>query len=210
MRARLSPPRVLLTHTCTQDGWFLQPQRRPARLPCRTVPSNCICRCSRMRARLPLHIPHLHTQVSRCAHTYQRYASFSDICGAWFGFGSGFGIGFTLTLLLARAPLLLSTLRSHTIPFPQRSLVCGGQPSPHKPRLVSHCTCPPLSSSPHAHSFVLGTAVINNNNAADGIHWAGLRGKRWRGQRVAETFDVLHLKDKRRDRVRAPTTAAAT
>jgi hypothetical protein len=44
------------------------------------------------------------------------------------------------------------------------SLVCGGQPSPHKPRLiVSHSTCPPLSSSPHAHSFVLGTAVINNN-----------------------------------------------
>ncbi len=50
-------------------------------------------------------------------------------------------------------------------PFPPRSLVCGGQPSPHKPRLVvSHSTCPPLSSSPHAHSFVLGTAVINNNN----------------------------------------------
>ena len=49
-------------------------------------------------------------------------------------------------------------------PFPPRSLVCGGQPSPHKPRLVvSHSTCPPLSSSPHAHSFVLGTAVINNN-----------------------------------------------
>ena len=47
-------------------------------------------------------------------------------------------------------------------PFPPRSLVCGGQPSPHKPRLVvSHSTCPPLSSSPHAHSFVLGTAVIN-------------------------------------------------
>ncbi len=49
-------------------------------------------------------------------------------------------------------------------PFPPRSLVCGGQTSPHKPRLVvSHSTCPPLSSSPHAHSFVLGTAVINNN-----------------------------------------------
>jgi hypothetical protein len=42
--------------------------------------------------------------------------------------------------------------------------VCGGQPSPHKPRLVvSHSTCPPLSSSPHAHSFVLGTAVINTH-----------------------------------------------
>jgi hypothetical protein len=58
-------PRVLLPHTCTQDGWFLQPKRRPARLPRRTVPSNCICRCSRMRARLPLHILLLHTQVSR-------------------------------------------------------------------------------------------------------------------------------------------------
>jgi hypothetical protein len=49
-------------------------------------------------------------------------------------------------------------------PFPPRSLVCGGQPSPHKPRLVvSHSTCSPLSSSPHAHSFVLGTAVVNTH-----------------------------------------------
>jgi hypothetical protein len=48
--------------------------------------------------------------------------------------------------------------------FPLRSLVCGGQPSPHKPRLVvSHSTCPPLFSSPHAHSFVLGTAVRNTH-----------------------------------------------
>jgi hypothetical protein len=32
-------------------------------------------------------------------------------------------------------------------PCPPRSLVCGGQPSPHKPRLVvSHSTCPPLLS----------------------------------------------------------------
>ena len=44
------------------------------------------------------------------------------------------------------------------------SLVCGGQTNPHKPRLVvSHSTCSPLSPSPHAHSFVLGTAVTNNN-----------------------------------------------
>jgi len=63
-RARLPPPRVLLPHTYTQDGWFLQPERRPARLPRRTIFSRCICRCSRMRARLPLHIL-LHTQVSR-------------------------------------------------------------------------------------------------------------------------------------------------
>ena len=58
-------PRVILPHTYTQDGWFLQPERRPARLPRRTILSRCICRCSRMRARLPLHILLLHTQVSR-------------------------------------------------------------------------------------------------------------------------------------------------
>jgi hypothetical protein len=52
-------------------------------------------------------------------------------------------------------------------PFSPRSQVCDGQTSPHKPRLVvSHSTCPPLSSSPHAHSFVLDTAVINNNTLA--------------------------------------------
>ena len=53
----------------------------------------------------------------------------------------------------------------HTpFPFP-RVHSCGGQTSPHKSWLVvSHSTCPPLSSSPHAHSFVIGTAVINNNN----------------------------------------------
>jgi hypothetical protein len=70
-RARLPPPRVLLPHTCTQDGWFLQPKRRTARLPRRTVPSNCICKCSRMRARLPLHIthtPHPHTSFPMSAH----------------------------------------------------------------------------------------------------------------------------------------------
>jgi hypothetical protein len=55
-------------------------------------------------------------------------------------------------------------------PFPLRSLVRGGQPSPHKPRLVvPHSTCPPLSSSPHANSFVLGTAVINTHSRAE---WA--------------------------------------
>ena len=58
------PPRVLLPHKCTQDGWFLQPKRRPARLPRWTIFSRCICRCSRMRARLPLHILLLHTQWS--------------------------------------------------------------------------------------------------------------------------------------------------
>jgi len=34
----------------------------------------------------------------------------------------------------------------------------------HGVMLETKSTCPPLSSSPHAHSFVLGTAVMNNNN----------------------------------------------
>jgi len=56
-------------------------------------------------------------------------------------------------------------------PFPARSLVCGGQPSPHKPRLVvSHSTCPPLSSFPHAHSFVIGPAVINTHTRENSTH----------------------------------------
>jgi hypothetical protein len=51
---------------------------------------------------------------------------------------------------------------------PPRSLVRGGQTSLHRPRLVvSHRTCPPLSPSPHANSFVLGTAVINTNMNRD-------------------------------------------
>jgi hypothetical protein len=55
----------------------------------------------------------LFPQVHAYEHTYRGYASFSDICGAWFAFGSGFGIGFTLTLLLAHSPLLLTSF--HTL-----------------------------------------------------------------------------------------------
>ena len=45
---------------------------------------------------------------------------------------------------------------------PPRSLVRDGHTSPLRPRLVvSRNTCPPLSPSPDANSFVLGTAVIN-------------------------------------------------
>ena len=42
--------------------------------------------------------------------------------------------------------------------------VCDGQTSPHRPRLsFSRSTCPPLSPSPHANSFIIGTAVINTH-----------------------------------------------
>jgi hypothetical protein len=45
------------------------------------------------------------------------------------------------------------------------TLVRDGQTHPHRPRLVvSHSTCPPLSSSPHAHSFVIGPAVIKHTH----------------------------------------------
>ena len=47
-------------------------------------------------------------------------------------------------------------------PSPPRSLMRDGQTSPHSPRLVvSRSTCPPLSPSPHANSFIIVTAVIN-------------------------------------------------
>jgi hypothetical protein len=45
--------------------------------------------------------------------------------------------------------------------------VRDGQASPHRPRLVvSRSTCPPLSPSPLANSFIIGTAVINTHT-----HW---------------------------------------
>jgi hypothetical protein len=49
--------------------------------------------------------------------------------------------------------------------------VRAGQTHPHRPRLVvSHSTCPPLSSSPHAHSFVIGPAVIKHTHGAICTH----------------------------------------
>ncbi len=50
-------------------------------------------------------------------------------------------------------------------PSPPRSLlVRDGQTSPHRLRLVvSRSKCPPLSPSPHANIFVIGTAVINTH-----------------------------------------------
>ena len=42
-----------------------------------------------------------------------------------------------------------------------RCIVRDGQTSPHRPWLVDpHSICPPLFPSPHANSFVIGTAVI--------------------------------------------------
>jgi len=49
-------------------------------------------------------------------------------------------------------------------PSPPRSLVRDGQTSPHRPLLVvPRSTCPPLFPSPHANTFIIGTAVINTH-----------------------------------------------
>jgi hypothetical protein len=54
------------------------------------------------------------------------------------------------------------------VPGSSRVPVRDGQTHPHRPRLVvSHSTCPPLSSSPHAHSFVIGPAVIKHTFVSD-------------------------------------------
>jgi hypothetical protein len=109
------------------------------------------------------HTPRPHTGFPMCAHLsrlrlFQRHLR--SLVWVWVWVWDG---------IHSHASLRTRSPSSHHPPFthysfPPRSLVCGGQPSPHKPRLVvSHSTCPPLSSSPHAHSFVLGTTVINNN-----------------------------------------------
>ena len=105
-----------------------------------------------------------------CDVTHRGHASFSDICGAWVGFGSGFGIGFTL-LLTRSSPSRHPPFTQY--PSPSRSLVRDGQTSPHKPRLVvPHSTCPSLSPSPPAHSFIIGPAVINTHTLTQGYqHW---------------------------------------
>jgi hypothetical protein len=114
----------VLYRYCTQDRWALPKLEhlRPVR----------VCgKCSRLCRKAEAVVQAIgHNDVSAVAkyvslksdcmlHTGVYPPLTTDICGAWFGFGSGFGIGFTLTLLLARAPLLLATLLSHTIPFPR-------------------------------------------------------------------------------------------
>ena len=74
----------------------------------------------------------------------------------------------------------------HTISL-SRSLVRDGQTSPHKPRLVvPFSTCPSLSPSPPAHSFIIGPPVINKHThptvpdtslqpqPSGGCHWVWL------------------------------------
>jgi hypothetical protein len=51
------------------------------------------------------------------------------------------------------------------VPGSSRAPVCDGQTSPHRPRIVvSRSTCPPLSPSPLANSFVIGTTVLNTHS----------------------------------------------
>jgi hypothetical protein len=80
---------------------------------------------------------------------------------------------------------------THKVPGSSRVPVRAGQTHPHRPRLVvSHSTCPPLSSSPHAHSFVIGPAVIKHTHTA------------------AELREQLELREKLVGVLRAEMTAA--
>ena len=48
-------------------------------------------------------------------------------------------------------------------PSPPRSLVRDGQTSPHRPRVVVTRLSWHITPSPHANSFLIGTAVINTH-----------------------------------------------
>jgi hypothetical protein len=74
----------------------------------------------------------------------------------------------TPLLIFARSALLENILSLTS------SLVRDGQTNPHKPRpVVSHRTCPPLSSSPVANSLI-GTVVRRkgSNRFRESVYWA--------------------------------------
>ena len=78
-------------------------------------------------------------------------------------------VGFPMSAHLSRLRLRHSPSTPFTqYPSPSRSLVRDGQTSPHKPRLVvPNSTCPSLSPSPPAHSFITGPAVIHTHTTND-------------------------------------------
>jgi hypothetical protein len=171
-RVRLPPPRVLLPHTYTQDGWFLQPERRPARLPRRTLFSQCICRCSRMCVCLSppwsSSLTHKHRMDGFCNQNADQLCSLAGLSFPVVYVGAPWSFGFdsqTRGTWENRVPPCVKVPGSSRVPqspSPPRSLVRDGQPRPHWPLLVnSRSTCPPLSPSPHVNSFIKSTAVIN-------------------------------------------------
>jgi hypothetical protein len=166
MRVHLSPPRVLLPHTCTQDGSDGFCNQNADQLCYLAGPS----------------LLTVYVGVEECAsdspYTYSSSSHrFPSVRLSRLRLFHGH-----LWSLVWVWVWVLDWIHSHTpprtcspssrhppfthYPFPLCSLVCGGQPSPHKPLLVvSHSTCPPLSSSPHEYSFVFGTAVINTTSS---------------------------------------------
>ena len=70
---------------------------------------------------------------------------------------------------------------------------CGGQPSPHKPRLVvSHSKCPPLSSSPRAQLCI---RYCSNKRPAYASGYEKVRKTSKKGERTGEKqpFHCLHV-----------------
>ena len=124
--ASLPPASSSLTHARRMDGFCNQ--NADQLVPRRAVPSDCICRCSRMRVRLPLHI--LHTGFPMSAHLsrlrlFQRHLR--SLLWVWVWVWDW----------VHTPPHTLATLLSSTqYPSPSRSLARDGQTSPHKSRLV--------------------------------------------------------------------------
>ena len=106
-----------LPHTCTQDGWFLQPERRPARLPGRTIFSRCIyvgvVECAPASPYTYSSSTHRFPDERTPIEATPLSATSAEIV---LGVGLGLGLGSHSS---SHAPLLLATLLSHNIPLPR-------------------------------------------------------------------------------------------
>jgi len=163
MRARLSPPASCSpTHTRRMDGLCNQNADQLGSLAGLSFPAVFVgvVEC----APPPTHTPPPHTGFPMSAHLsrlrlFQRHLRSLVWVVVW------------LQSLVWVVVWVWDWIHSHTPPrtrspssrhppftqysFPTRSPVRGGQPSPHTPRLVvSHSTCPPLSSSPRAQLWI--------------------------------------------------------
>ena len=120
-----------------------------------------------VRSRLRAHLPYAYSSSTHRIPDERTPIQATPLSATSAELGSGLGLGLGLGSLAQFSSHALPSSCNPPFtqyPYPPRSLMCSGQPGQHMPRLVvSQITCPPLSSSPHAHSFVLGTAVINNN-----------------------------------------------
>ncbi len=168
MRARLSPPRVLLPHTYTQMDGF------------------CNQNANKLRSLAGLSFPAVYAGFPMSAHLsrlrlFQRHLR--SLFWVWVWVWDWFQ-----TLLLTRSsPSRHPPFTQY--PFPSRSLVRDGHTSPHMPRLVvPHSTCPSLSPSPPR------TQVCDRSCSNKHTHSALTRRRR---RQAAQSFYLPSLREAR-------------